>query len=76
LLNQYWQVLTEAEAVLVAVEAVSVALLAAALALRHPSPVAPFEQRRLFGVHTLRAEVSADQVRRLDSIMPALECQL
>jgi hypothetical protein len=81
LLNQYWQVLTEAEAVLVAVATLAVAaasgaLLAAALAPRQASPVAAFEQRRLSGVHTLRAEVSADQVRRLDSIMPALECQL
>jgi len=70
-----------AEAVLVAVAtlavaAASAALLAAALALRQPSPVAAFEQRRLSEVHTLPAEVSADQVRHLDSIMAVLECQL
>jgi len=59
----------------VAVAAASAALLAAALALRQPSPVAAFEQRRLSEVHTLPAEVSADQVRRLDSIMAVLECQ-
>jgi hypothetical protein len=71
----------EAEAVLVAeatlaVAAVSAALLAAALALRQRFTVAAFEQRRLFGVHTLRGEVSADQLPRLDSIMAALECLL
>jgi hypothetical protein len=71
----------EAEEVLVAeatlaVAAVSAALREAALALRQPFTVAVFEQRRLFGVHTLRGEVSADQLQRLDSIMAALECQL
>jgi len=71
----------EGEAVLVAaanlaVAAVAAALLAAALALRQRFTVAAFEQRQLSGVHTLPAEVSADQVPRLDSIMAALECQL
>jgi hypothetical protein len=71
----------EAEAVLVAAAtlvaaAVSAALLAAALALRQPFTVAAFEQRRPSGGHTLRAEVSADQVPRLDSIMAGLEYQL
>jgi hypothetical protein len=65
----------EAEVGLVAA-AVAAALLVAALGLRQPFTVAAFEQRRLFGVHTLPAEVSADQVPRLDSIMAALECQL
>jgi hypothetical protein len=79
LLNQHGQVLTAGEVVLVAeatlAAAVSAALLAAALALRQPVSAA-FGQRRLFGVHTLPAEVSADQVQRLDSIMAALECLL
>jgi hypothetical protein len=71
----------EGEAVLVAaatlaVAAVEAALLAAALARRQPFTVAAFEQRQPSGVHTLPAEVSADQVPRLDSIMAALECQL
>ena len=59
-----------------AVAAVPAPLLAAALALRQSFTVATFEQRRLSGVHTLPAEVSADQVPRLDSIMAALECLL
>ena len=59
-----------------AVASASAALLVAALARRQPFTVAAFEQRQPSGVHTLPAEVSADQVPRLDSIMPALECQL
>ena len=51
-------------------------VVAAALALRQPFTVAAFEQRRLSGVHTLPAEVSANQTPRLDSIMVALECLL
>jgi hypothetical protein len=71
----------EAGAVLVAAATlaaavVAVALPAAALALRLPSTVAAFVQRRLSGVRTLAAEVSADQVPRLDSIITALECLL
>jgi len=79
LLNQHGQVLTAGEVVLVAeatlAAAVSAALLAAALALRQPLAAA-FGQRRLSRVHTLPAEVSADQVSRLNSIMAALECLL
>jgi hypothetical protein len=65
LLNQYGQVPVEAEVALVAaatlaVAAVSAALLAAALVLRQPFTAAVFEQRRLSGVHTFPAEVSAE----------------
>jgi hypothetical protein len=78
LLNQRGQVLAEAEAVLVAAVAtsaaagVSGALLVAALGLRQLSTVAAFEEHRLSGGHTLAAEVSADRVPRLDSIMGAV----
>jgi hypothetical protein len=75
LLNQHGQVLTAGEVVLVAAATLAAALLAGALALRQPL-AAPFGQRRLSAVHTLPAEVSADQVQRLDSIMAALECLL
>ena len=44
-------------------------LLVAALAPRQASTAAAFEQHRLSAVHTLPAEVSADQVSHLDSIM-------
>jgi len=71
----------QAEAVLVAeatlaVAAVSAALLEAALALRQPFTVAAFEQRRLFGVRTLPAEVSPARLPRRTSTMVAEECQL
>jgi hypothetical protein len=71
----------EAEVALVAgatlaVAAVSAALLAAALALRQPFTVAAFEQRRLFGVHTLPAEVSPARLPRRTSTTVAVECQL
>jgi hypothetical protein len=56
--------------------AVAAASLAAALALRQRFTVAAFEQRRLSEVHTLPAEVSADQLPRLDPTIAALECQL
>jgi hypothetical protein len=69
LLNQHGQALTAVEVVLVAEATLAVAVSAALLA-------AAFGQRRLSGVHTLPAEVSADQVPRLDSIMAALECLL
>jgi len=60
LVNQHGQVSMEAEVVLVAAATLAAAAsLAAALALRQPFPVAAFEQRQLFGVHTLRAEVLA-----------------
>ena len=54
----------EAEVALVAaatsaVAVASAALLAAALVLRQPFTAAVCEQRRLSGVHTLPAEVSA-----------------
>ncbi len=62
--------------VISAVAAVSGALLAAAPALRQFSMVAPFEEHRLSGGHTLPVEVWADQVSRLDFIMAALECLL
>jgi len=57
-----------------AVAAVSAASLVGALALRQPSTVAAFEQHRLSGVHTLPAEVLADQVSHLDPIMVLLAC--
>jgi hypothetical protein len=69
----------EAEEVLVAVvavAAVSAALRAVALALRQPFTVAVFEQRRLFGVHTLPAEVSPARLPRRTSTTVAVECQL
>jgi hypothetical protein len=52
------------------------ALLAGALVRRQPFTVAAFAQRQPSGVHTLPAEVLADQVPHLDSIMAVLECQL
>jgi hypothetical protein len=64
-----------AEATL-AVAAVSAALLAAALALRQPFTVAAFEQRRLFEVRTLPAEVSPARLPRRTSTTVAEECQL
>jgi hypothetical protein len=81
LANQRGQVLTVAEAVLVAadtlaVAVVSAALLEAVLVLRQPFTAAVCEQHRLFRVHTSLAEVSADQVRRLDCIIAAQECLL
>jgi hypothetical protein len=62
-----------AEATLAAAAA-SAALPVAALWRGQPFTVAAFEERQLSGVHTLAA--SADQVSRLESIMPDLECQL
>jgi hypothetical protein len=75
LLNQHGQVLAEAvAAATLAVAAVSGALLVAALAPRQPSTVVAFEEHQLSGVHTLAAEVLADQVPHLDSIMVVLAC--
>jgi len=84
--NQHGQVLTGAEAVLVAVATLAAAavaaallaaaLLAAALVPRQPFTVAAFEQRHLSRVHTLPAEVSADQVAYRTSTTVAEECQL
>jgi hypothetical protein len=59
--------------VILAVVAVLGALLAAGPGLRQLSMVAPFEQHRLSGGHTLPVEVSADQVSHLDFTMAALE---
>jgi hypothetical protein len=61
-------------AVTLAVAAVLVALLVEALARRQPSTVAAFGQHRLSVVaaHTLPAEVLADQVPLLDSIMAVI----
>jgi hypothetical protein len=61
------------EEVLVAAAALVVAAIsAAALAPRRPSTVAAFEEHQSPGVHTLPAEVLADQVPHLDFIMAAL----
>jgi hypothetical protein len=57
-----------------AVAAVSADLLVAALALRQPSTVAASAEHRLSAVHTLAAEVSADQVSHLNSIMVVIAC--
>jgi hypothetical protein len=66
-----------AEEVLVAEATLAVAaLLAAALALRQPFTVAAFEQRRLFEVRTLPAEVSPARLPRRTSTTVAEECQL
>jgi hypothetical protein len=71
--NQHGQVLAEVvAAATLAVAAVSAALLVAALAPRQPSTVAALELHRLSAVHTLPAEVLADQVSHLDSIMVVL----
>jgi len=59
-----------------AVAAVPGALLAGVLAPRLVSTAAAFEQYRLSGVHTLPAEVLADQVSHLDSITAVLACLL
>jgi hypothetical protein len=75
LLCPLWQVLAVAEedlvvaATLVVVADVSVALLVAALVRRQLSTEEAFEEHRLSRVHTLPAEVLADQVPHLDSIM-------
>jgi hypothetical protein len=63
------------EEVLVAAAALVVAAIsAAALAPRRPSTVAAFEEHQSPGVHTLPAEVLADQVSHLDRIMVVLAC--
>jgi hypothetical protein len=73
--NQHGQVLAEVvAAATLAVAAVSAALLVAALAPRQPSTVAALELHRLSAVHTLPAEVLADQVSHLDSIMVVIAC--
>ena len=63
-------------AVTLAVAAVSVALLVEALARRQPSAVAAFAELRVSGVPILPAEVLADQVPHLDSIMVVIACLL
>jgi hypothetical protein len=79
LVNQRGQVLAAAEAVLLAAAtlaaaAASGALLVVAPAPRQPFMVVAFEEHRLSVAtgHTLPAEVSADQVPLLDSIMVAI----
>ena len=62
------------EAATLAVAAVPGALLVEGLAPRQLSTVAAFEQHRLSRVHTIPAEVSADQVSHLDRIMVVLAC--
>jgi len=78
LVNQCGQVLTLAEAVLVAevtseAAVVLAALLAAALAPRQPFTVAVCEQRPLSKVRTSPAGVLTAQLPRLDPIITALE---
>jgi len=74
--NQHGQVLAEAEvaAATSEVAAVSADLLVVALAPRQPSTVAAF-QHRLSAVHTLPAEVLADQMSRLVPTMVVLACR-
>jgi len=60
----------------VAATLAAAALLVVVLAPRLVSTVAAFEQHRLSGVHTLPAEVLADQVSHLDSIMVVIACLL
>jgi hypothetical protein len=81
LLCQLRQVLAAAESGLVvaatlAVAAAPVALLVAALAPRQLSTVVAFEEHRLSAAAagTLPAEVLADQVSHLDSIMVVIAC--
>jgi len=80
---QRWQGLAVAEWALVVeavaaatlvVAAVSVALLVAALARRQLSTGEAFEEHQSPGEHTLPAEMLADQVPHLDSIMVVLAC--
>jgi len=59
LLNHHGQFPMEAEVALVAAATSAVAAVSAALVLRQPFTAAVCEQRRLSGVHTLPAEVSA-----------------
>jgi len=75
--NQHGQVLAEAEvaAAISEVAAVSADLLVVALAPRQPSTVAAFQQHRLSAVHTLPAEVLADQMSRLVPTMVVLACR-
>ena len=63
-----------AEVLLAAVALVVAAISAAALALRQPSTAVAFEEHQSAGVHTLPAEVLADQVPHLDSIMVVIAC--
>jgi hypothetical protein len=76
--NQHGQVLAEAAvaAATLAVAAASVALLVAALAPRQLSTVVAFQEHRLSAAaaDTLPAEVLADQVSHLDSIMVVIAC--
>jgi hypothetical protein len=64
-----------AEVLLAAVALVVAAISAVALALRQPSTAVAFEEHQSPGVHTLPAEVLADQVPHLDSIMVVIAYQ-
>ena len=63
------------EVLLAAVALVVAANSVAALEPRQPSTVVAFELHQLFEAHTSRAEVLADQVLHLDSIMVVIACQ-
>ncbi len=72
LVSRRGQVLAAAAAL--AVAAMSAATPVAALARRRLSMETAFEQRPLSGEHTFPAEVSADQVQHLNSIMVVIVC--
>jgi len=79
LVSRRGQVLAAAETAFLAAAALAVAAMSAAtpvaaLARRQLSTVGAFEQRPLSGEHTLPAEVSADQVQHLNSIMVVIAC--
>ena len=63
-----------AEVLLAAVALVVAAISVAALAPRQPFTAVVFEEHQSAGVHTLPAEVLADQVPHLDSIMVVIAC--
>ena len=63
-----------AEVLLAAVALVVAAISAEALAPRQLFTAVAFEEHQLFGVHTSPAEVLADRVPRLDSIMVVIAC--
>jgi hypothetical protein len=63
-----------AEVLLAAVALVVAAISAAVLAPRQPSTAVAFEEHQSPGVHILPAEMLADQVPHLDSIMVVIAC--
>ena len=63
-----------AEVLLAAVALVVAAISVEALAPRQPFTAVVFEEPQSAGVHTLPAEVLADQVSHLDSIMVVIAC--